>query len=56
MNYLFAVLILLIWLVMVIELSWSEKSRPVTNIVMGVLVYLIMGMLYLVPFGLIYLT
>ena len=55
MSEIFAVLILVVWLFLVISLSWSEKSRPLVNIAIGIIMFAIMGMFYLVPFWLVYL-
>ena len=55
MSDIFAVLILVVWLILVIAFGWKSDSKPVVNIIMGTMTYIILGIFYLVPFWLIFL-
>lgn len=54
-NYIFAGLILVAWVILAIHLSWDEKTSPVLNIIDGILVTVMFGLVYWVPFWLIFL-
>ncbi len=55
MSDIFAILILVVWLILVIALGWKSDSKPAVNIIMGAVTYIILGIFYLVPFWLIFL-
>lgn len=55
MSDIFAVLILVVWLILVIAFGWKSDSKPAVNIIMGTMTYIILGIFYLVPFWLIFL-
>ena len=54
-SSIFAILILVVWLLLVIAFSWKVDSKPAVNILMGTLTYIILGIFYFVPFWLIFL-
>lgn len=55
MSDIFAILILVVWLILVIAFGWKSDLKPVVNIIMGALTYIVLGIFYLVPFWLIFL-
>ena len=55
-NYIFAGLILLVWMILVIYLGWDEKLSPVLNIIDAILITVMFGVIYWVPFWLIFLN
>lgn len=55
MSDIFAVLILVVWLILVIAFAWKSDSKPVVNIIMGAVTYILLGIFYLIPFWLIFL-
>ena len=54
MNEFFAGVILAAWLIFFVMLSWQPKYRIFTNLLLGIVAFVVVGAFYLVPAWLIF--